>query len=172
MKNATATSTRTAAALGAAAVLGTGLIGLAPAANATQNAVPIVTNLRTGSHSGYDRVVVDFRSKAAAAKPGVKVRFAKKAFECGSGRKVSLPGDRILILTLTPAQAHTDEGANTYVGPGRSRTAKIGLPTLKGVRMICDFEGYVQWAFGVNKATGAKFGTLSSPNRVFVDIAR
>lgn len=163
---------RTAAALAATAITGAGLLALTSPAHASQNTVPVVTNLRAGGHPGFDRVVIDYSAKSYGVKPTAKVRWVHNAYQCGSGKKVSLPGDRILSITLTPAQAHTDEGAEAYAGPGRLSTANIGLRTVKGVRMICDFEGYVSFAIGTTKAKGFRTGTLSNPTRFYVDITR
>lgn len=168
----TRTRTRTAAALTATGLAAAGLFGLAGSAEATQDTVPVVTNLRTGGHSGFDRVVIDYQRKSYGAKPAATVRWVKSVYQCGSGTRVSLPGDRILLISMTPAQAHRDDGSNAYVGPGRFKTSTVGLTTVKGVRMVCDFEGQVEFAIGVSKAKGVRTGTLTNPNRFYVDITR
>ena len=173
---------RTAAGVGAAAVLAAGAAFTGASAhevagtsaqvsNRTPSSIPKVTNLRYASHGtssdGYDRVVVDLSGSAT----GYDVRYVSSPTHCGSGSKVSVPGTRVLQVTLRPAQAHTDAGANTYMGPGRTTAKSTGLPTLKGVRMTCDFEGHVTFVLGLDHKAGFHVSRLSDPTRLYVDIA-
>jgi hypothetical protein len=82
-----------------------------------------------------------------------------------------VPGKKFLEITVEPAQAHTNSGKNTYVGPGRAASAFFGLKNLKGVRMTCDFEGQVQWVLGVDHKATVKVGKLTGPTRLYVDIS-
>jgi hypothetical protein len=143
----------------------------AQVSNRIPSSVPKVTNLRYASHGtssdGYDRVVIDFKGKAT----GYDVRYVSSPTHCGSGNKVSVPGTRFLQVTVRPAHAHTDSGANTYLGPGRLSAKSTGLPTLKGVRMTCDFEGHVSFVLGLDHKAGFHVSRLSDPTRLYVDIA-
>lgn len=154
----------TAGALACSALAAVTLAGSADAASRTAT----VTNLRTGGHSGYDRVVIDYKGRT----PAIALKFVSNLYSCGSGAKLTLPGDRILRIDLTPAQAHKNNGTNAYTGPGRSSTAAVNLTTIKGVRVACDFEGHVTFGIGVKGATGASAGTLSDPKRIYVDVKR
>lgn len=154
----------TAGALAISALATVALAGSADAASKTAT----VTNLRTGGHSGYDRVVIDYKGKT----PTIKLKFVSNLYSCGSGNKLTLPGNKILQIDLTPAQAHKNNGNNAYVGPGRTSTSSVNLTTIKGVRMACDFEGHVTFGIGVKGAKGATAATLSDPKRIYVDIKR
>jgi hypothetical protein len=172
---------RTVAGAGAVAVLlGGGLaVGVAGSADAhsagnTAAAVvnrapstpPRVTNLRTHEHSTYDRVTIDLNGAA----PGYDIRYVGSPTFCGSGANVALKGSKFLQITLKPAQAHTNSGANTYVGPGATSAASLGLETDKAVRKTCDFEGHVAFVLGLDHKAGFHVRTLSSPTRIYVDI--
>lgn len=173
---------RKVAAAGAVVVLlGGGLaVGVAGSADAhsagnTSPAVvdrhpsstPRVTNLRAGEHSDYDRVTIDLTGPAS----GYDVRYVSDPTFCGSGADVSVKGSRYLQITLKPAQAHTNSGANTYVGPGRTSSASLGLETVKGVRKTCDFEGHVAFVLGLDHKAGFHVTTLTNPTRIYVDVA-
>lgn len=127
--------------------------------------LPRVTDLRYSSNSGYDRVVVDMYNKA----PGYDVRYVSQLTYCGTGDPVTglAAGRKFLRIQLTPAQAHTDAGANTYKGPVNRY---VGLPTVKRIVKLCDFEGYVEFGLVLDRKAGFHTVTLSNPTRVYVDI--
>jgi hypothetical protein len=124
--------------------------------------VPVVTGVRYAGHpeGGYDRFVVDLRG----GMPGYAVRYVDAVTGDASGRPIAVPGRRYLLLTLTPAQAHTDAGATTVAG-----THRIGLPMLAGYAVAGDDEGHVSIALGLNAAAGFRVGELS--DRIYVDVA-
>ncbi len=173
---------RAAVALGATIALGAGAFGAGAYAAETSfstsaktksgspSTLPTVTNLRYSSNTadGHDRVVIDLDGKAT----GYDVRYVTSPTFCGSGDAVSMPSNakKYLQVTVRPANAHTDSGSNTYVGPGRLSTAKLSLGTVKAVRKTCDFEGHVSFVLGLDYKASFRVGTLSSPNRVYIDI--
>ena len=160
-------SRKTAAALAATALAGTGLIGVVQSADAAARTAQ-VTNLRTGGHSGFDRVVIDYKGK----KPAVKLSLVNSLYSCGKGDRLTIPGDRILKIDLTPAQAHNQRGQNVYSGPGRLSTSTVNLTTIKSVRMACDFEGHVTWGVGVKTLKSYSVSHLSDPKRIVIDLKR
>jgi hypothetical protein len=161
-------SRKTAAVLAAGALAAAGLIAVAPTADAAARTAQVI-NLRTAGHTGYDRLVLDYKGK----QPAVKVTLVNSLYSCGKGDKLSIPGDKILQIDLTPAQAHNQKGQNVYSGPGRLSTASINLPTIKGVRMACDFEGHVTFGIGVDhNVKKIAFGFLGDPKRIYVDLKR
>jgi hypothetical protein len=111
--------------------------------------------------------VFDLNGKA----PGFSVRYVNKLYKCGSGARVKIAGKRFLRITLEPAQAHNNAGADVYRGPGQARTARPNLPTIKSMRMLCDFEGQVSFALGLDHKAGFRVKTLSNPTRIYVDVA-
>jgi hypothetical protein len=123
--------------------------------------VPVVTGVRYAGHpeGGYDRFVIDLRGGL----PGYAVRYVSSVTADGSGRPVAVPGRRFLLITLTPAQAHTDAGAVTVTGVHR-----VGLPMLTSYALTGDYEGHVSIALGLDAAAGFRVGELSG--RIYVDV--
>lgn len=125
--------------------------------------MPVVTGVRTGSHPEcrYDRLVLDL----TGALPGYEIRSVDKVSGDPSGNPVSVPGGgtTFLLITLHPAQAHTDTAA---VSP---TSAATGYPALKGYAVAGDFEGTVSIALGLARAGQIRVGELSG--RLFVDVA-
>ncbi len=156
-----------AAALAVTAVAGTGLAGVVATADAA-GGTATVSNLRVGSHSTFDRVVIDY----TGSKPTVRVSLVNSLYSCGKGDKLTIPGDKIVKIDLTPAQAHNNSGQSTYSGPGRLSTKTFNLSTIKGVRMACDFEGHVTFGVGVQNLKSYSVSHLTNPKRVVVDLKR
>lgn len=123
-----------------------------------------VTDIRAAAHDDFDRFVVtlagdDFPTHQAEIIPG-------PAIQCGSGEPVELPGNGALILRLEGARAHEDAGSSTLP----ARDLQPGLAALLEARMTCDFEGQVEWAFGITDATSFRLLELTDPTRVVIDI--
>ena len=159
---------RKAAAVAAATIAGTSLVGVVATADAAARTAQ-VTNLRTAGHTGYDRAVIDYRGK----KPTMKISIVSSLYSCGKGDKLSIPGDKIVKIDLTPAQAHNAKGQDVYVGPGQLSTAPRNLLSIKGIRMACDFEGHVTFGIGIkNNVKKINYSFLSDPKRIVLDFKR
>jgi hypothetical protein len=124
--------------------------------------VPVLTALRTASHPecGYDRLVLD----VSGALPGYAIGYVRQVTADPSGQPVTVPGQAILLVTVRPAQAHTDAGTATISGG----TRELGYRMLAGWAQAGDFEGVVRLAVGVRSATAFRVGEL--PGRVYIDI--
>jgi hypothetical protein len=124
--------------------------------------VPVVTGIRYAAHSvqGYDRIVFDI----SGGLPGYSVRYVSQVRADPSDRPVTVPGRRHLLVVLTPAQAHRDNGATTVSGVHRT-----DLPMLKSYAVVGDFEGYVSIALGLDDVVGFRVGEL--PGRIYLDVA-
>lgn len=111
---------------------------------ARPGAAPVIlAAVRVMSHQGYDRVVFEF---AGDSLPGYHVEYARSPVRrCGSGDPVALGGRERLVVRLEPAQAHDDRGNATV----EQRELAPGLPAIKEMKLICDFEGQVEWVLGV-----------------------
>jgi hypothetical protein len=159
---------RKAAVLAATAIAGTGVVGVVATADAASKTAH-VTNLRTGTHSGFDRAVIDYKGK----KPTMKISIVKSLYSCGKGDKLSIPGDKIVKIDLTPAQAHNGKGQDIYTGPGQLSTAPKNMPSIRGIRMACDFEGHVTFGIGIkNNVRKISYQFLSDPKRIVLDFKR
>jgi hypothetical protein len=124
--------------------------------------VPVVTAVRTAAHPecGYDRLVLDISGPI----PGYTIAYAKSLTADPSGQAITVPGQRYLILTLRPAQAHTGSGAATIT----PRARVLGYPMLKGYALAGDLEGVVAVALGLREATSIRVGQL--PGHLYLDV--
>ena len=119
---------------------------------------------RTAPHTGYDRIVFEFTGDSV---PGYAVSYATKPVRrCGSGDLVSLAGTHQLVVRLEPARAHDDQGHVTIA----QREAAPGLPAVKDLKLVCDFEGQVEWALGVAGPLPYRVEEISGPARLIVDV--
>lgn len=123
--------------------------------------VPLVTAVRAAQHPecGYDRLVLDVTGPV----PGYAIRYVSRVVADPSGQAVSLPGRRFLLITLRPAQAHTDAGVPTITAAVR----ELGYPMLVGWVTTSDYEGVVTVAVGLKANTSIRVGEL--PGRLYVD---
>jgi hypothetical protein len=124
--------------------------------------VPVVTAIRTAAHPecGYDRLVLDISGPI----PGYTIAYAKNVTADPSGQAITMPGQRYLVLTIRPAQAHTGSGAATIT----PRARVLGYPMLKGYALAGDFEGVVTVALGLREATSIRVGQL--PGHLYLDV--
>lgn len=124
--------------------------------------VPVLTGIRAAAHPGcgYDRLVLDFTGPV----PGYRIRYVTHVIADPSGKTITLPGHSYLLITLRPAQAHTDSGTAT-ITPG---VHSPGYPALRGYALAGDFEGVVNLALGLQNATSIRVGEL--PGRLYIDI--
>src|SRR4051794_7511950 len=98
---------------------------------------PRLTDIRTGRHATFDRVVLDLPGAA----PGYRVGYVKPAREDGRGNAVALRGGATLMVLLPPAQAHRNDGAPAYTG---SHRMVVDAPERREGAFGGDFEGVVR----------------------------
>jgi hypothetical protein len=124
--------------------------------------VPVVTGIRYATHQqdGYDRIVLDIPGTL----PGYSAKYVSEVRQDPSGKPVTVPGAQHLLIVLTPAQAHRDDGSSTVTG-----VHPVNLPAIKSYAVVGDYEGYVSIALGVNAKTGYRIGELS--DRIYIDVA-
>src|SRR6266566_2541943 len=124
-------------------------------------AVAPIDALRTGTHPGYDRVVVRFSGK----QPGsieLKPQATSNFLGSPRGDTISLAGGHGLVALVRGADMHT-----AYSG---ARAFKTGYPGLRETRVIEDFEGQVMLGLGVAGSNCYRAFILSNPVRLVVDI--
>jgi hypothetical protein len=133
------------------------------AAPAGAQSAPTLTDVRAGGHTGFDRVVFEFRG----AVPTHRVGYVDQVVQDGSGRPVSLAGAADLEVVFQGANAHRQDGSPT-VDPRRFST---GLPAVKEVAQAGDFEAVVSYGIGVDRKRPIKVSTLSNPSRLVIDVS-
>lgn len=127
---------------------------------ATTSAVVPITDVRVGTHPGYDRIVFDF---SGSERPQITVAQAHPPFvQDASGKTVNAPGNAFLSLKLFDAN-----GYPTYKGPS---SFSPGYPNLVALVNTGDYEGYVTWIAGLKGSTCYRISTLTGPTRIVVDV--
>jgi hypothetical protein len=138
------------------------VLALAAAPAGAQSA-PTLTDVRAGGHSGFDRVVFEFRG----AVPEHHIRYVRQLVQDGSGHPVSVAGAADLEVVFQGANAHRQDGTPT-ISPRRFST---GLTAVKEVAQIGDFEAVVTYGIGVDRKRPIKVSTLSNPSRLVIDVS-
>lgn len=127
---------------------------------ATTSAVTQITDVRVGTHPGYDRIVFEF---AGPGRPQLTVAVASPPFvQDASGQPVTVAGRTFLTLKLYDAS-----GYPTYAGPD---SFSPGYPALTALVNNGDFEGYVSWVAGLAGRPCYDISTLSGPTRIVIDV--
>jgi hypothetical protein len=128
--------------------------------------MPMLTAIRTGSHDGYDRVVLQFRNDLPSWRVGYVDQVPSE-----SGATVPLEGAASLFVQVDPAWAHdldTPPYAATYAGP---RTLTPRYPMLRQVRLVDEFEGHLTFGVGLQRRAGFRVLELRGPPRLAIDVA-
>jgi hypothetical protein len=120
-------------------------------------------DVRAGGHAGFDRVVFEFRG----AVPEHRVQYVDQLVEDGTGDPVSVAGAANLEVVFEGANAHEENGSPTLT----RRRFSPGLPAVKEIAQLGDFEAVVSYGIGVDRRRPIEVSTLSSPSRLVIDIA-
>src|SRR4029077_11135321 len=117
-------------------------------------AVAFVDAVRTGTHTGYDRVTIEVNNGEPAnvdMSPHAGTTFTQGA----SGQQVTLQGSAGLLVIIHGADEHTAYSGSIDIKPGYS--------VLVELRQMEDFEGTVQWGLGLSKAACYREFYLTNP---------
>jgi hypothetical protein len=133
------------------------------AAPAGAQSTPTLVDVRVGRHPGFDRVVFEFRGGL----PDHRVSYVDQLVEDGSGRPVSVAGAADLQVVFQAANAHEEDGSPS-VSP---RRFSPGLPAVKEVAQVGDFEAVVTYGIGIDRRRPITVSTLSGPSRLIIDVA-
>jgi hypothetical protein len=126
-----------------------------------------LTNVRTGRHDCYDRMVVD----VSGASTGYDVRYVPNVYADGSGQLIPLTGGAKLQV-IVKAPSHTLSGTPTYpatVGQPLPGVNLAGYQTFKSAKFAGSFEG--QSTIGLGVRATLPFQVTKLGNRVVVDVA-
>jgi hypothetical protein len=132
----------------------------------TGSQMTTLREVRTAAHDEYERIVFAFGPDSI---PGYKVEYIDRPVrQCGSGEVVELPGDAWLSIRLEPSQAHTEQGAPTIA----ERSRVLSFENMKALKMICDFEGQVEWVAAVGSPNAYRTLELRGPSRLVIDVKK
>ncbi|GAB2646926.1 AMIN-like domain-containing (lipo)protein [Nocardia goodfellowii] len=137
--------------------------------NPTGSTAPL-TNIRSGRHQCFDRLVVDLSGPAS----GYHVGYVDRVTMDGSGAPVPLRGGAFLRVGVY-APAYDAAGNSTYHPANRSELTDVtGYSTFRQVAWAGSFEGQTTVGLGVRARLPFRVFTLDGPgdgSRVVLDVA-
>jgi hypothetical protein len=129
-----------------------------------------VTNVRTGQHYCFDRMVVDLNGPVA----GYTVQYVPVVVQDGSGFEIPLRGSAFLQVTVN-APSYDSNGNVTYSPAAKAELSDVsGYQTFRQVAYAGSFEGYTSIGLGVRARLPFRVLTLDGPgsgSRLVVDVA-
>jgi hypothetical protein len=128
-----------------------------------------VTNIRSGRHACYDRLVIDLKGRA----PGYSVRYVNTFTGAASGLPIPLRGGAKLSVTVN-APAYTPKGTASYTPVNRAEVVDVtGYRTFRQVRWDSSFEGQTSLGLGVRARLPFRVFTLqdATTSRLVIDVA-
>ena len=126
-------------------------------------AIPVLTDVRVGSHEGFDRIVFEFEGDEFSP---WEVKYVAQPIACGSGKDVVVGGTAALQVNLFTAQAHDEQGQLTIP----SIDIAAGHPAIVQALSTCDFEALVTWVAGTEGDLPFRAFELTEPTRLVVDV--
>lgn len=126
-----------------------------------------LTNIRVGRHATFDRVVLDFRGPLPNS---FRASWVSGLVADGSGRPVSLPGNKFVSVVMQNASGFDLSGRRTYPGPTKFTTRQ--LRNIEAVAITGDFEHVLSVGLGMRHRTWLHTFTLTNPNRLVIDVGR
>lgn len=125
-----------------------------------------ITDVRVGTHDGYDRVVFEF----SGGIPQTLIEAVLPPFyQDASGLPLTVSGTAFLKITMHGASKVSPDGGITYTGPTSFEPAFDQF-----VQLIegGDFEAVSTWYLGLNGGGGGciRVLTLDGPSRLVIDI--
>jgi hypothetical protein len=118
-----------------------------------------ITDVRTGTHEGFDRVVLEF----AGGFPEASLDRAEPPFtHDATGAPVDVQGESFLRLIMRGGTKQTEEGTSSYDGPTEFEPND---PALVHLVEGGDFEAQSTWYFGLTAESCVRVLTLTDDDR-------
>ncbi|MEU3619358.1 hypothetical protein ABZ725_44755 [Streptomyces sp. NPDC006872] len=155
---------------GASAVCETGWGSLEKRVTPAEDYLPPLTNVRTGQHECFDRMVVDYKGGSGTGDIGYRVKYVDKLISVGTG-EIPISGGAILQIAVSPNH-DPETGTNSYPGthgqplPGVDIT---GYQTFKDTRYVDGLEDDV--VIGVGVRARLPFRVTQSGDHLIIDVA-
>lgn len=123
-----------------------------------------LTDVRVGTHDGYDRIVFEFENGL----PELEVTQATPPLlQDGSGFEMDVAGDAFLQIVLRGGTKQTESGGSSYPGP---REFTPGFDQLVELEEGGDFEAVSTWYAGLAADACVRGFTLDGPPRIVIDV--
>lgn len=125
----------------------------------------VVTDVRVGSHEGFDRVVFEIGGEGQA---GWTIAYDDEPTSDGSGEPVEVAGGAALRASLTNIAMPPDapEGVDRWEGDVAGPAGGVVTEVVEDVL----FEGMHTFFVGVDEERPYRVARLSDPQRVVIDI--
>ncbi|MDI9829760.1 MULTISPECIES: AMIN-like domain-containing (lipo)protein [unclassified Streptomyces] len=130
-----------------------------------------VTNVRTGRHACFDRMVVDVPG-VGTGRLGYTVQYVSRVHQDGSGRPVTVGGGAVIEVRVNAPAYDADSGRPTYPARAGQRLPGVNLTgyrTFRDARFVGSFEGDTQIGLGVRARL--PFRVWVTDGRIVVDVA-
>ena len=131
-----------------------------------------LTDVRTGRHDCYDRMVLDIRGDLPASSTGYQVRYVSQFHQDGSGNLIKINGGAILEIAVTAPSYDPDTYEPTYAGLGGKPLPGVnltGYKTFRDARFGASYEGTTQLGLGVRARL--PFRVFPLGDRLVIDVA-
>jgi hypothetical protein len=123
-----------------------------------------ITDVRVGTHAGYDRVVIEFDE---GIPPFTLDEATPPLLADPSGMEMDVEGSASWSLVLQGGTRVTVDGEMSYDGP---TDFTPDFPVLAELVEAGDFEAVSSWYIGLHRPTCARVLTLADPARLVIDI--
>ncbi len=137
----------------------------------TPSGAASVTNVRSGRHACYDRLVVDVSGQLK----GYSVKYVNSVFTEGQGAVVPLRGGARLQVVVMAPDHNVNTGRLTYRPANRAELTNVtGFSTLRQVASAGSFEGQTTIGLGVRARLPYRVFVLAGPDtgsRLVIDVA-
>ncbi len=120
-----------------------------------------VSDIRTGHHDGYDRLVIEFATSNTMSQYQLTQQATSTFVRDASGQPVTLQGSAGIRAVLR----------NTDIVDGTPTDLKPALPAIQEVANIGNFERVVSYGVGLAKPECFRVLELSGPTRLVIDVA-
>ena len=137
---------------------------------AKTKATGLVTGVRSGRHTCFDRLVVDLKGKA----PGYTVKYVNTFTGQASGLPIALRGGAKLQVTVNAPAYNPATGAATFTPRNPAEVVNVtGYTTFRQVRWDSSFEGYTSMGLGVRSRLPFRVFTIqdATTSRLVIDVA-
>jgi hypothetical protein len=141
------------------------ICGLPVTLAATGGVVAQTTDVRVGTHVGYDRIVFEYLEDGT---PAFEMRTARPPFtQDASGLPMTVNGSPVMQITLNGATKMADDGSLTYTGPTEFEP---GFAQLVHLIERGDFEAVNSWYVGFSGGDCIRAAVLTDPSRLVIDL--
>ncbi|MET8413553.1 hypothetical protein ABZV34_36870, partial [Streptomyces sp. NPDC005195] len=130
-----------------------------------------LTDIRTGEHDCYDRMVFDVPT-AGTGPIGYTVHYVDAFYQDPSGIRIPLSGGAIIEIRVSAPAYDPETHAATYPGRGGQALPGVdltGYRTFREAKFGASFEGVTQVGLGVRARLPFQVSQL--PHRLVVDVA-